>query len=169
MGFNMSSLILVRGVHYSPVSFCFPTTVPFRVWYHSFTSKVSKLMFHGPPVVRRKDASGINWFQPIKPHVCESMFYMYLCTNKHECIGCSERRLIGHSTHTSHKDTEQSTIEISITLSGVTLTDCSGDHRMNDLQFAGRYKCLPIRCSGRLISLRNEHPVWMNECMRAGL
>jgi hypothetical protein len=28
---------------------------------------------------------------------------------------------------------------------------------MNDLQFAWRYQCLPIRCSGRLISLRNEH------------
>jgi hypothetical protein len=27
---------------------------------------------------------------------------------------------------------------------------------MNDLQFAGRYECLPIRCSGRLISLQNE-------------
>jgi hypothetical protein len=29
---------------------------------------------------------------------------------------------------------------------------------MNDLQFAGRYQCLSIRCSGRLISLQNEHP-----------
>jgi hypothetical protein len=28
---------------------------------------------------------------------------------------------------------------------------------MNDLQFAVRYQCLPIRCSGRLISLQNEH------------
>jgi hypothetical protein len=28
---------------------------------------------------------------------------------------------------------------------------------MNDLQFTGRYQCLPIRCSGRLISLQNEH------------
>jgi hypothetical protein len=28
---------------------------------------------------------------------------------------------------------------------------------MNDLQFAGKYQYLPIRCSGRLISLQNEH------------
>jgi hypothetical protein len=43
-------------------------------------------------------------------------------------------------THTSHKDTEQSTIEASITLDGVTLmTNISGVHGMNDLQFAGRY------------------------------
>jgi hypothetical protein len=59
------------------------------------------------------------------------------------------------STHTSLKDTEQSTIEASITLDGVTLTDpVTGDHRINYLQFAGRYQCLPIRCSGRLISLQ---------------
>jgi hypothetical protein len=58
-------------------------------------------------------------------------------------------------THTSHKDTEQSTIEASITFDGVTLTD----HRMNDLQFAGRYQCLPIRCSECLISLQNEHSI----------
>jgi hypothetical protein len=69
-------------------------------------------------------------------------------------IGCSERSWL--DTHTSHKDTEQSTIEASITLGGITLTD-SGDHRMNDLKFAGRYQCLPIRRSGRLISLQNEH------------
>jgi hypothetical protein len=31
---------------------------------------------------------------------------------------------------------------------------------MNDLQFAGRYQCLPITCSGRLISLQNEHPIY---------
>jgi hypothetical protein len=42
-------------------------------------------------------------------------------------------------THTGHEDTEQSTIEASITLDGVTLTHCSGDHRMNDLQFVRRY------------------------------
>jgi hypothetical protein len=30
---------------------------------------------------------------------------------------------------------------------------------MNGLQFAGRYQCLPIRCSGRLISLHNEHSI----------
>jgi hypothetical protein len=38
--------------------------------------------------------------------------------------------------HTSHKAPSQSTIEAPITLDGVTLT---GDHRINDLQFAGRY------------------------------
>jgi hypothetical protein len=31
---------------------------------------------------------------------------------------------------------------------------------MNDLQFAGRYQCLPIRCSERLTSLQNEHPIY---------
>jgi hypothetical protein len=64
-------------------------------------------------------------------------------------------------THTSHKDTEQSTIEASITLDGVTLTHWSGDHRMNDLQFVGRYHCLSIRYSGRLISLHNEHSMYI--------
>jgi hypothetical protein len=38
-------------------------------------------------------------------------------------IGCSELRLIGHWLNTSHKHTEQSTIEASVTLYGVTLTD----------------------------------------------
>jgi hypothetical protein len=53
-------------------------------------------------------------------------------------------------THTSHKNTEQSTIEASITLDGVTLTDLLMKwSRNNYLQFAGRYQCLPIRCSGR--------------------
>jgi hypothetical protein len=65
-------------------------------------------------------------------------------------------------SRTIHKDTEQSTIDASVTLDGVTLTHRSGDHRMNDLQFAGRYQCLPIRCSGRLISLRNEHSIQWN-------
>jgi hypothetical protein len=35
---------------------------------------------------------------------------------------------------------------------------------MNDLQFVGRYQCLPIRCSGRLISLQNEHPIVFRFC-----
>jgi hypothetical protein len=30
---------------------------------------------------------------------------------------------------------------------------------MNDLQFARRYQCLPIRCSEHLISLKNEHTI----------
>jgi hypothetical protein len=46
-------------------------------------------------------------------------------------------------THTSHKDTEQSKIEASITLDVVTLTHRSGDYGMNDLRFAGIYQCLP--------------------------
>jgi hypothetical protein len=58
-------------------------------------------------------------------------------------------------THTSHKDTEQSIVGASITL------DWPGDHRMNDHQFARRYQFLPVRCSGRLISLQNEHPISM--------
>jgi riboflavin synthase alpha subunit len=56
-------------------------------------------------------------------------------------------------THTSHKVTEQIAIEASITLDGVTLTD----YRMNDL-----HQCLPIRCSGRLISLQNKHSKFKN-------
>jgi hypothetical protein len=30
---------------------------------------------------------------------------------------------------------------------------------MNDLNFAGRYQCLQIRRSGRLISLHNEYSI----------
>jgi hypothetical protein len=38
--------------------------------------------------------------------------------------GCSARRLIVRTlTHTSHKDSEQSTIKASVTLDGVTWTD----------------------------------------------
>jgi hypothetical protein len=48
-------------------------------------------------------------------------------------------------THTSHKDTEQSTIYASITLDVVTLTDSLFRCSQNELQFAGRYQCLPIR------------------------
>jgi hypothetical protein len=76
-----------------------------------------------------------------------------------------QRRADWTLTHTRHKDTEQSTIETSITLDGVTLTD----HRMNDLQFAGRYQCLSIRYRGRLISPQNEHSIyeigWIGEEM----
>jgi hypothetical protein len=43
---------------------------------------------------------------------------------------------------------------------------------MNDLQFAGRYQCLPIRCSGRLISMQNEHSLggvcMIDELVRIG-
>jgi hypothetical protein len=62
-------------------------------------------------------------------------------------------------THTSPKDTEQSTTEACITLDGVTPTHWSGDNWMIDLQFDGRWQCLPIICSRRLISLQNEHPI----------
>jgi hypothetical protein len=65
------------------------------------------------------------------------------------------------STHTSHKDTEHSAIEASVTLDGVTLTQWSGDLRMNDLQLAWRYQCLPVRCSGRLIGLHNEYSIYI--------
>jgi hypothetical protein len=36
------------------------------------------------------------------------------------------------------------------------LTHCWGDNWMNDLEYAERYQCLPIICSGWLISLQNE-------------
>jgi hypothetical protein len=64
-------------------------------------------------------------------------------------------------THTSHKDTEQSTVEASITLDGVTLTDSLINWSPNEWPSVCREipQCLPIRCSGRLISLHNEHPV----------
>jgi hypothetical protein len=35
---------------------------------------------------------------------------------------------------------------------------------MNDLQFARRYQRPPIRRSGRLISLQNEHPIDDGDC-----
>jgi hypothetical protein len=40
---------------------------------------------------------------------------------------------------------------------------------MNDLEFAGRYQYLPIRCSGRLISPQNEHSIYLyiNTCVLA--
>jgi hypothetical protein len=53
-------------------------------------------------------------------------------------------------THTSHKDTEQSTIEASITFDGVILTDSL-------IRWSGIYQCPSIRYSGRLISQQNEH------------
>jgi hypothetical protein len=43
----------------------------------------------------------------------------------------------GTLIQTSHKDTEQSTIEASVTLDGVTLR--LTDQVITDLQFAGRY------------------------------
>jgi hypothetical protein len=64
-------------------------------------------------------------------------------------------------THTSHKDTEQSTIEASITLDGVTLTDSLIRWSPNEWPSVCRAipQCLPIRCSGRLISLHSEHSI----------
>jgi hypothetical protein len=35
---------------------------------------------------------------------------------------------------------------------------------MND-QFAGRYQCLPIRSSGHLITLQNEHSLCLSVCL----
>jgi hypothetical protein len=62
-------------------------------------------------------------------------------------------------THTSHEDTEQSTIEASITLDVVTLTDSLIRWSPNEWPSVFREipQCLPIRCSGRPISLHNEH------------
>jgi hypothetical protein len=64
-------------------------------------------------------------------------------------------------THTSHKDTEQSTIEASITLDGGTLTETLIRWSPNEWPSVCREipQCLPIRCSGRLISLQNEHSI----------
>jgi hypothetical protein len=64
-------------------------------------------------------------------------------------------------THMSHKDTEQSTIEVSITLDGVTLTDSLIRWSPNEWPSVYREipQYLPIRCSGRLISLHNEHSI----------
>jgi hypothetical protein len=60
-------------------------------------------------------------------------------------------------SHTSHKDTEQSTTGASITLDGVTLTDSLIRWSPNEWPSVCREipQCLPIICSGRLISLHN--------------
>jgi hypothetical protein len=64
-------------------------------------------------------------------------------------------------THTSPKDTEQSTIEASITLDGLTLTDPLIRWSLNKWPSVCReIPVLTIRCSGRLISLQNEHPIY---------
>jgi hypothetical protein len=62
-------------------------------------------------------------------------------------------------THTSHKDTEQSTIEASITQDGVTLTDSLIRWSPNEWPSVCPEipHCLPIRCSGCVISLHSEH------------
>jgi hypothetical protein len=56
-------------------------------------------------------------------------------------------------THTSHKDTDQSVMETSITLDGVTLTDSLIRWSPNKWPSVCREipQCLPIRRSGRLI------------------
>jgi hypothetical protein len=66
-------------------------------------------------------------------------------------------------THTSNEDTEQSTIEASITFDGVTLTDSLIEWSLKDWPSVCREipQCLPIRCSGRLITLQNEHSVFV--------
>jgi hypothetical protein len=55
--------------------------------------------------------------------------------------------------HTSHKNTEQSTVEASITLDGVTRTDSLLMWSPNEWPSVFREisQCPPIRCSGRLI------------------
>jgi hypothetical protein len=64
-------------------------------------------------------------------------------------------------THTSHKDTEQSTIEASVTLDGITLTDLLIRWSSNKWPPVCREipQCLLIKCSGRLINLQNEHSI----------
>jgi hypothetical protein len=58
-------------------------------------------------------------------------------------------------------DTEQSTIEVFTTLDGVTLVDPLIRWSPNEWSSVCREipQCLPIRCSGRLVSLQNEHPL----------
>jgi hypothetical protein len=63
--------------------------------------------------------------------------------------------------HTSHKDTEESKMEASITLGDVTPTNLSGDNRLKGIQFTGEIPSLPIRRSGRLISPHNEHSIYL--------
>jgi hypothetical protein len=64
-------------------------------------------------------------------------------------------------THTTHKHTEQSTIEASIRLDGVTLTDSLIRWSPNEWPSVCREipQCLPIRCSGHLMSLHNKHTI----------
>jgi hypothetical protein len=61
-------------------------------------------------------------------------------------------------THTSHKDTEQNTIEASITLDGVILTGSLIRWSPNErLSVCREVPVSAIRCSRRLMSLQNEH------------
>jgi hypothetical protein len=71
---------------------------------------------------------------------------------------CSERRLIGHWL-TRVKDTEPRTTEAS-NHTRWRNTDWPTDQVINDLRSSGRYQCLPIRCSGRLINPHNEHSIY---------
>jgi hypothetical protein len=66
------------------------------------------------------------------------------------------------STHTSHKDTEQGTAEASITLDGITWTNPLITRSPNERPSVCQEipQRLPIRFSGRLISLQNEHPIF---------
>jgi hypothetical protein len=57
--------------------------------------------------------------------------------------------------------THTSTIEASITLDGVTLTDSLIRWSPNEWPSVCREipQCLPVRCSGRLLCLHNEHTI----------
>jgi hypothetical protein len=70
-------------------------------------------------------------------------------------------------TQARHKDTEQNTIEASITLDGLTLTDPLISWSPNEWPSVCREipQCLPISCSGRLIRLQNEHPICTHFCL----
>jgi hypothetical protein len=72
--------------------------------------------------------------------------------------------------HMSHKDTEQITIEASITLDDVPLTDSLIRWSPNKWPSVCRgNQCLPIRRSGRLISLQNEHSIHVHMALHAFL
>jgi hypothetical protein len=96
-------------------------------------------------------------------HVC-----MYVCMHAciHACTWCSELRLIGHWLTRVIK-TEQSTIEHSITLYGVTMTDSLIRWSPNEWTSVCREitQCLTIRYSGRLINLHNEHSICVYVCI----
>jgi hypothetical protein len=52
-----------------------------------------------------------------------SLCQWYMCVSMYDVYSVISAQADWTLTHTSHEDTEQSTIEASITLDGVTLTD----------------------------------------------
>jgi hypothetical protein len=87
----------------------------------------------------------------------EITYLVTSCRYNYRYNGCSARRLIGQVINTQH-----STIEASITLDGLTRTDSLLRWPPNEWPSVCRkHHCLPIRCSERLISLNNEHPIYL--------